>query len=276
MNFNWAIEQLKKGKKVRRKCMNIGYFIKQDNFIGIKKENNLLVESNSNLPPRLQIWDFEADDWELYEDEETKIINNVNEGIKGYIEKFGIKPNTISMNEKTLKRIGDLSFPPKEGLNNSGHIKYIFGLKLKINEYLGNDKVIVFNDDYVTYNGELYKKITCQDIEFNVKTTCEGFKDKDGNFHILCILQESKQKEETLSDKIKSLLNDEDSNNILLNLNYFVDYKDDSLVLKGNENDFIFLKDVKEAVRKLIKDWRVNNNGDSIKAIKEIFGDKLI
>lgn len=69
MNFQWAIQQLKEGKKVRRKSWMNGDFIEdfilRNNRNDMEFKLNYLNTNSDFIPTRL----VEAIDWEIYEEE---------------------------------------------------------------------------------------------------------------------------------------------------------------------------------------------------------------
>lgn len=60
MNFMEAVKEMKAGKKVRRVHYGCKYFIAMDD-----SDNRLDIIDSNNRIANFNIYDFEADDWEI-------------------------------------------------------------------------------------------------------------------------------------------------------------------------------------------------------------------
>ena len=136
MKFEWALEKLAHGLKVRCKSWENpnSYLYMKANLVFCHKDTKAYFFLDS----------FEADDWEIY----TGLLERIAEKIKEHGA-----PNTIMMNKKVFYEINKSSALQVRG--NS-----IFGLKIVINDDL---------DDFCVLYETPQEKFFCQNCKKEVK-----------------------------------------------------------------------------------------------------------
>jgi hypothetical protein len=91
MDFKWAIEEMKKGNKVRRTNF-------KDFYLRIRDINSFYdaqIIANTGFEFPLKVDDFTATNWELYEEPFQKNINIINE----LLPRIGINPKNCYLKQ---------------------------------------------------------------------------------------------------------------------------------------------------------------------------------
>lgn len=106
-NFMWAVEQMKKGKKVTRKCVGNWFMIKEGNHLVRKNRNTKHV---TKLCQFYDTFEIEATDWEIFEENKfgdftstRGTINFIMDGIER-----GFTGKLLDDLEKAIKRAREL------------------------------------------------------------------------------------------------------------------------------------------------------------------------
>lgn len=119
MNFNWAIEMLDKGKKVRRTCWEVETYMQKTDYGAII--------SNKGTKAYFMIEHFLADDWIEFQ-ELTKIIQK---GMDSYMEKTFRNPTQIFINPKMLGKLIELD------------CLRIYGMKIIVDSSTKDNEVVI-------------------------------------------------------------------------------------------------------------------------------------
>lgn len=153
MNFQWAVQQMKAGKKVRCKSWQ-----DKDSFLFVK---NGLVYCHKERKAYFFLDSFEAIDWELFE--EIDLIN-LDNGIKEFVSANHITPTHIRMNERTIEKLKMLNF------SKIGRPVKVLGLEIIEDNNLDDNNCIVYNKNYlVPIHLEKEEKFYCQHCKSEVK-----------------------------------------------------------------------------------------------------------